>query len=129
MKPSSRTAAYVLLYPQLAEVARAFGYALAIHGSMNRDMDLVAIPWTERAVDPFTLVNAMKEAVGGWWWGPDVDQWYPDGMPTRKPHGRMAYSIHLTDRGSEGPYLDVSVIPREEWKPYVAPPAPKPSTE
>lgn len=29
-----------------------------------------------------------------------------------KPHGRLAYSLHLTDRGGAGPYLDVSVMPR-----------------
>jgi len=32
--------------------------------------------------------------------------------PTNKPHGRVAYSIHLTDAGSESPYFDVSVMPK-----------------
>lgn len=114
MKPASITAAYVVLYPQLSEVARAHGYALATHGTNTRDMDLVAIPWTELAVDALTLVRAMRDAVGGCFVCVDRevdDKYYHDGWPTQKPHGRVAYSIHLTGAGSGGPYLDV--MPRQ----------------
>lgn len=112
MKPATVTAAYAVFYPKLAEVARAHGYCLAIHGTMGRDCDLLAVPWTDAAVDALTLVKALKEAACACWWGPDVDQYYPDGSPNQKPHGRVAYSLHLTDRGGEGPYFDVSVMPR-----------------
>lgn len=121
MKPASLTAAYAVLYPRLAEVARTLGYALAAHGTMGRDFDLVAIPWTEEAVDALVLVNALKEAAGGCWHHPDpaLDAWFPTGNPTKKPHGRIAYSIHLTDRGCGGAYLDVSVMPRNATASHV----------
>jgi len=32
--------------------------------------------------------------------------------PKKKPHGRVAYSLHFTDRGCDGPYIDLSVMPR-----------------
>lgn len=112
MKAATVTAAYAVMYPKLAEVARANGYALAVHGTAARDFDLVAIPWTEAAVDALTLVKALRGVAGGCWWSPESDKWYPDGSPNQKPHGRVAWSVHLTDRGSEGPYLDISVMPR-----------------
>jgi hypothetical protein len=40
-----------ILLPALREVARRFGYALAVHGSLEWDIDLVAVPWCENAPD------------------------------------------------------------------------------
>lgn len=31
------------------EVARGCGYAIGLHGSMKRDVDLIAVPWTDEA--------------------------------------------------------------------------------
>lgn len=47
--PPSPAAVYAHLYPSLVVDARELGYALALHGSMARDLDLVAIPWTDDA--------------------------------------------------------------------------------
>lgn len=33
------------LYPELEEMFRTKGWALAVHGSLARDFDIVAIPW------------------------------------------------------------------------------------
>jgi hypothetical protein len=113
VKAASVTAAYAVFYPCLCDVAREHGYPLAIHGTMQRDCDLVAIPWTDKAVAALTLVAALKEACGGCYWHPERDKlYYNNGTPTVKPHGRVAYSLHLTDRGGEGPYFDVSIMPR-----------------
>lgn len=38
---------YCGMYPELATMARLHGYALAVHGSLARDFDLVCIPWVE----------------------------------------------------------------------------------
>jgi len=45
--PAASAAFYAVVYPTLRDVAKLHGYALAIHGTMTRDFDLVAIPWTE----------------------------------------------------------------------------------
>lgn len=48
MKPANRAPIYAAcVYPELAELVRRHGYALAVHGSLMRDFDLIAIPWTE----------------------------------------------------------------------------------
>lgn len=104
--------AYACIYAMLIPVAREHGYALAIHGSLNRDLDLIAVPWTETACDALTLISALKAATQTVTHGEEWDFLFPDHNPTMKPHGRQAYSLHFTDRGSQGTYIDVSVMPR-----------------
>lgn len=108
-----------ILLPALRETARRNGYALAIHGSLERDIDLIAAPWTDGAMDAADLVRdlqAVCKAVLGYATGPGgwtADEKFepPVGSlpnPDRKPHGRLGWSIIL----GGGPYLDVSVMPR-----------------
>lgn len=52
------------LYPGLAEIARANGYALAVHGSLARDMDLIAVPWIESPSCPEQVIVAIETAYG-----------------------------------------------------------------
>jgi hypothetical protein len=59
MKPANFAPTYACLYPQLAEIARKHGYALAAHGSMARDFDLVCIPWVEQPSEPQAVVDEM----------------------------------------------------------------------
>jgi hypothetical protein len=106
--PLARPAAYVSLYPLLQGAARAHGYALSIHGSLKRDMDLVAIPWVEKASRPKTLVRYLAKAVSArvpsyiTINGSAVEQ------PVKMPHGRECWVILL----GGGLYLDVSVMPK-----------------
>ncbi len=99
--PLASAAYYAALYPQMAEIARLLGYALAIHGSLSRDLDLIAVPWTEEAVESECLAEALRGAVGGFW--------APHDFPATKPHGRRAWSIQM----GSGPYIDLSVMPRK----------------
>lgn len=101
MKSPSPAPGYAAMYPLLCEVARAHGYALAVHGTLQRDMDLVAIPWTEDAATPEVLVAAMRKR--GQWFEFDADV-YP---PSNKPHGRRAWTIPLM--GEQ--FIDLSVMP------------------
>jgi hypothetical protein len=83
---------------EIATIARAAGYAIAVHGSMQRDLDLVAIPWTERAIAPATLIERLCEGLG-------IEH---RSAPVFKPHGRVAYLLALG-----GAYqMDLSVMPR-----------------
>ena len=111
-KPITSAACYAALYQQLALVARDHGYALTIHGSMTRDFDLVAVPWVETASDDLMLITAIKKLCGGVFHAEGWDDLDPTGNPTKKPHGRKSWSIHLTNDGMYGPYLDISVMPR-----------------
>lgn len=104
------------LFAAAQPVARELGYCLAAHGSMERDLDVIGIPWVEGAVDEDTLVLALQDAFGaaigttcarvqGW---------------TLRPHGRRSKTLILVDTGlrnpiepgkGEGfPFIDLSVI-------------------
>lgn len=102
---------YTHLLPNLQSVARLHGYALAVHGSMQSDLDLIACPWVDKATDRETLVEALREAVGGVF---DVP---PPGWttnPSPRSHGRMAWTIYPSEELAErrvGVYLDISVMP------------------
>lgn len=76
---------YAAMYAELAVFFRLRGYALAIHGSLRRDFDLIAVPWVESPISPDVVLAALQEefaikAVG---------------EPTDKGHGRTAYSISV----------------------------------
>ncbi len=111
----ARAAAYVALYPMLHQVAKRHGYALTVHGSLHRDFDLVAIPWVEKVSPPLTLIKAFKKATRTVTTHEEFDHiGKQDCHPTEKPHGRVAYSLHVTNHGMYGGYLDISVIPPKE---------------
>jgi len=103
---------YVMAYTKLDRIAWRHGYALALHGSMERDLDLIAVPWTDDAAEPKKLIAAFCRFI--------VSQAMVDYKPgrlkaTKKPHGRMAYVLPI---GHHGHYLDLSVMPRrtQRWK-------------
>ena len=76
----------VAMYPALCEVFQFHGYALAVHGSLARDFDLIAVPWVTGASEPETVLAAI--AASGL-------AARIDGDPERKPHGRLAYTLSV----------------------------------
>lgn len=101
--PRFTPAGYVGLLTILTETARAHGYAIGLHGSLTRDMDLIAAPWTEEACDGETLVRALAAAIV-------VDEALIQATPgpAQRPHGRVGWTILL----GCGAFIDVSVMPR-----------------
>jgi hypothetical protein len=61
MKPASYSPVYCALYPDLAEIARKHGYAMAVHGSLLRDFDLICIPWVEQPSEPDAVVTEITK--------------------------------------------------------------------
>jgi len=115
-----RELAAQLLAP-LRVAARECGYALGLHGSVSRDIDLIAVPWAEGAVAPIDLAHALRDAaqvVLGF--EPPVGYSLAQ---ARRPHGREGFAIHLVrpddmtvgeDGLTSSPYIDLSVIPPRE---------------
>lgn len=101
---------HAILYPALREVARQHGYALAVHGSLERDIDLIAVPWTDGATKPDSLALALFhvcEAVFTAQWPAPESPPAPGSLlnPVVKPHGRLGWVVHLP-----GTYIDLSVV-------------------
>src|SRR5688572_1660406 len=93
---------YKSLIPTLREVARKSGYALGVHGSLRRDLDLIAVPWVKRCVKPQTLADRLSIAACG--------LRHKDKRWEKKPHGRIAIAIHIGMYA----YIDLSVLPMTE---------------
>ncbi len=93
-------ALYFRMIGRLRDRARELGYALGVHGSLARDLDLIACPWTETASSPEDLAEALRAKVGG----------VLGSKGHERPHGRRIFVIHL----GGGPYIDLSVMPRTE---------------
>lgn len=89
--------------PAIREAARFQGYAVAVHGSLKRDIDLIAVAWTEQAKPPQELVRAIMGAVGG-----ILGNCHMLTALSDKPHGRLACT--LVHPGFAGE-IDLSVIP------------------
>jgi hypothetical protein len=49
---------YSYCYESLKDIAKNHGYNLLIHGSMNRDLDLIAVAWVN---DPSSEMTVIKE--------------------------------------------------------------------
>lgn len=122
MKEPTSGPLFACIYPGLCDKARALGYALAIHGTIVRDMDLIAVPWVETAATPEELYAALKEYLGALSWTELIREQLPEDAANRvilaavdrgeagwevKPHGRLARNLYLL----YGVKVDLSVIP------------------
>lgn len=107
--PNGLVCIYAQLLPRLREVSRECGYALGLHGSMQRDLDIIAAPWTEDAISAKELVERLREEFGGYVIGGTGDggTWTTE-HGTSKPHGREAWSLCFGGK----PFIDISVMPR-----------------
>ena len=98
-----RSILYAIL-PAVREVARFNGYAVAVHGSLKRESELIAVAWPDQACEPGELINQVRGAVSGIL-GNCIQLTKP---PTQKPHGRIA--VTLVHPGFAGE-IDLSIIP------------------
>lgn len=92
------------------EIGRVHGYAIAVHGSTMRDLDLLAVPWGANPDTPDELAEALCAGLdcgqaGGW---------------HEKPHGRQGIALaggktaHWHGLRTRPGYIDLSVIrPRD----------------
>lgn len=99
MKEANFAPVYACLYPELAEIARKHGYAMAVHGSLVRDFDIICIPWTDEATDPEIIIQAIL----------DKFAIRRIGELTPMKHGRVAQTIILKFGEAA---LDLSFMPR-----------------
>lgn len=99
MKPANFAPVYCSIYPELAEIARKHGYAMAIHGTMARDFDLICIPWADEPSQPDAVVKEITATYAT----TEITH------HSQKQHGRMAYSVCF---GFGDFFADLSFMPR-----------------
>lgn len=93
-------ALYACYFGILKEIAEAHGYALAVHGSFSRDMDLIAVPWIDNPKPQLDMLKAFCKAIGV-----ERTSELPYDSIEEKPHGRTSYTISTGGGG----YVDISI--------------------
>src|SRR5215211_1990465 len=79
-------------------VAREHGYAIGVHGSLVRDVDLIAAPWIEHSSTPDELAEAIAAELCS-------------SVKARRErlHGRIGYVVFIPGRNYPH-YVDLSVM-------------------
>ena len=82
----------------IRKAAYEVGYAIGEHGSKERDLDVIAAPWTDKAVGNHDLLQHIAKSLGAKILSTE-----------RKPLGRYAATIQI-----DGWYkaIDISVCPK-----------------
>ena len=92
-------------YARIFTIARclawAEGYAIAMHGSFTRDLDLIAVPWAPHACEPEHLAKRIESAAGLKITVPPKND---------KPHNRLVWTMTLPEFGDPR-FVDLSIIP------------------
>lgn len=114
---------YAFYFDVIKEIGLQYGYNIVLHGSMNRDLDLIAIPWQEQIGDKMEMLNRIAEAIGGH----ILFETEEDRKRFReKFHGRQCYVINVNrtikakvqgmitefeEYADPQYYIDISVLP------------------
>lgn len=104
LKPNYGPVYAAAMYPGLCEIFHRHGYALAVHGSLARDFDLIAVPWADKISTPddvlkeVTTIYALNVIDEPERWG-------------IKNHGRIACTISC---GFGECSIDLSFLPNKD---------------
>lgn len=118
---------YAFYFEVLKEIALKYGYNLVLHGSMNRDLDLIAIPWQEEIKPHTPMIKEMADCIGGYVMGEKggLTKENFDAFKNRF-HGRESWIININrgitakydgmvpdfkEHNDPQYYIDISVLP------------------
>jgi hypothetical protein len=87
------------IYRLMLPIANQNGYALLLHGSKVRDVDMVAVPWVEEACTQELLIKAFCVA-----FQLSIVKF------EQRPHNRYSYALYK--KGWSDQFIDISVINR-----------------
>lgn len=128
MKPiHAKPSLYAFYFEIIKEIGIKYGYNIVLHGSMNRDLDLIAIPWQEVIDNKDEMIDEISITIGGhvMMQNRSVD----DIIGTRYSithHGRMQYIININrdfkmkldgliakiqEYADTQYYIDISIMP------------------
>lgn len=91
---------YGRLYTIIRKIAWEEGYAIGLHGSFTRDLDLMAVPWSAHACEPQHLISRIICYT-------HLENNH--GNPGDKPHGRKVWTLLLP--GIDARFVDLSIFP------------------
>jgi hypothetical protein len=111
---------YALFFIHMKAISEYYGYNLLLNGSMDRDMDIVAVPWRDNPGDEQKMIKEFQEYLTG----TTLTDTENKVSFTILPGNRHGYIIELNRGDRHGNwarfedeefYLDISVV---QLKPY-----------
>jgi len=104
---TGRAVFYTVLWESFRKAALECGWSLALHGSMARDMDMMAMKWTEDAKSKEDLVEALNSCIDGTFWKEyNFKPFYG------KPNDRVVYTLRIFSDF----YIDLSIVEKPKLK-------------
>ena len=98
---NGRAAFYACMWDDFRQAAMDCGWALGLHGSLASDMDIMAMPWTEKATNADDMIkNILTKCIVG----SHIAQFIKTKNET--PNHRVVYTISIFADF----YLDINVI-------------------
>ena len=104
---------YAYYLELLKDKAKEYGYNLLLNGSMNRDLDLVAVQWIDEPKDEFEMIQEFDKILTGRYCE-QLEHYCYSILPGK----RKSYVININRGGhwnnyEDGQfYLDISVTPK-----------------
>lgn len=92
---------YARVFTKARCVAWQEGYALMMHGSFTRDLDLLAVPWADKCCDAEHLVRRICSR---------ANLELLEKPATLKPHGRLSFTA-MFKAFADPRFVDISVMP------------------
>ncbi len=96
---NGRPAFYACMWEDIRQCAMNCGWAVALHGSLSSDMDIMAMPWVDKAVPFEVLVAKISQLFDG---NQIAENYYI--TYDEKPHNRVVATIPIFADF----YLDIS---------------------
>lgn len=115
----AKPALYSFYYEAIKAIGIEYGYNIVLHGSMNRDLDLIAIPWIEELGDKQKMIELIADTLGGF---------ILHDSHRLKPHGREVWVVNINrtikskfngmsteieKHNDPQYYIDISVMPTQ----------------
>ena len=94
---------WIFQFEELRRIAAECGWAIAVHGSVVHDLDLMAMPWVENHTTADELAQRFTDTNE-----PNFRRPYEKSQPGEKPNGRIVYTIFMGQT-----YIDMNVI---DWE-------------
>lgn len=98
---NGRAAFYASMWDDFRQAAMDKGWALGLHGSLASDMDIMAMPWTDKASPVWDMINALRRCFGR-----------PKEIhvsESKMPNNRRVFSLSIWGDF----YLDINIIEAE----------------
>ena len=98
---NGRAAFYAAMWDDIRQCAMDCGWAVALHGSLNSDLDIMAMPWVQEACSFENLIKEIVKLFHGNYLSSLYSINHGD-----KPHGRVVATIPIWADF----YLDISAM-------------------